>query len=31
VRLKAKPKRFESTFAAQMAQNDPAAYRAQAG
>ncbi len=30
-RLKARPKRFESTFAAQMAQNVPTTYRSQAG
>ena len=30
-RLKAKPKRFESTFAAQFAQNPQSEYRSQAG
>jgi hypothetical protein len=30
-RLKARPKRFESTFAAQMAQNGQPAYRSQTG
>ena len=30
-RHKARPKRFESTFAAQMAQNVPTTYRSQAG